>query len=122
MDENGALTGPLGSESAISYDLISRDDQVEQIAQETGMSGAYIAKLMALIQLRGDAEFDVKELADCLNITVRSAHRIIRKLLECGYATVCGKESSGAGRPKTLVRLHFVRQEDAADTKSSSDA
>lgn len=85
----------MGSESAISYDLISRDDQVEQIAQETGMSGAYIARLMALIQLRGDAEFDVKELADCLNITVRSAHRIIRKLLERGYASVCGKESSG---------------------------
>lgn len=93
--KNGALGGPLGSESAISYDLISRDDQVEQIAQETGMSGAYIARLMALIQLRGDAEFDVKELADCLNITVRSAHRIIRKLLERGYASVCGKESSG---------------------------
>ena len=121
VDENGALAGPLGSESAISYDLISRDDQVEQIARETGMSGAYIAKLMALIQLRGDAEFDVKELADCLNITVRSAHRIIRKLLEQGYASVCGKESSGAGRPKTLVRLHFHRQ-DAADPEKSPDA
>ena len=122
VDENGALTGPLGSESAISYDLISRDDQVEQIARETGMSGAYIAKLMALIQLRGDAEFDVKELADCLNITVRSAHRIIRKLLEQGYASVCGKESSGAGRPKTLVRLHFNRQESAADPEMNPDA
>ena len=122
VDENGALDGPLGSESAISYDLISRDDQVEQIAQETGMSGAYIARLMALIQLRGDAEFDVKELADCLNITVRSAHRIIRKLLERGYASVCGKESSGAGRPKTLVRLHFNRKSNSSGAYTDSSS
>lgn len=122
VDENGALGGPLGSESAISYDLISRDDQVEQIAQETGMSGAYIARLMALIQLRGDAEFDVKELADCLNITVRSAHRIIRKLLERGYASVCGKESSGAGRPKTLVRLHFNRKSNSSGAYTDSSS
>ena len=122
VDENGALDGPLGSESAISYDLISRDDQVEQIAQETGMSGAYIARLMTLIQLRGDAEFDVKELADCLNITVRSAHRIIRKLLERGYASVCGKESSGAGRPKTLVRLHFNRKSNSSGAYTDSSS
>lgn len=121
VDENDTLAGPLGSESAISYDLISRDDQVEQIARETGMSGTYIAKLMALIQLRGDAEFDVKELADCLNITVRSAHRIIRKLLECGYASVCGRESSGAGRPKSLVRLHFGRREATVSPQNSTD-
>lgn len=121
VDENGALTGPLGSERAISYDLISRDEQVEQIARETGMSGAYIAKLMALIQLRGDAEFDVKALADCLNITVRSAHRIIRRLLERGYASVCGKESSGAGRPRALVRLHFGRQDAGFHTEKSPD-
>ena len=107
ISEDGTLSGPLGSVQSLSYHLISKDHEVEKIAIDTGMSGTHISKLMALIQLRGNAVFDVKELADCLNITIRSAHRVIRKLLETGYASVCGKESSGVGRPKSLIELHF---------------
>lgn len=107
VDEEGSLVGPLGNEQSISYDLISHDAEVEEIAWHAGMSSAYIAKLMALIQLRGSAVFDVAELADCLGITTRSAHRIVNKLRAAGYASVRGKETSAAGRPKSLIELHL---------------
>lgn len=113
ISEDGTLSGPLGSVQSISYNLISKDREVEKIANATGMSGAHISKLMALVQLRENAVFDVKELADYLNITIRSAHRVIRKLLETGYAEVCGKESSGVGRPKSLIELHLDRHPDS---------
>ena len=105
--EDGALVGPLGSEQSISYDLVSHDRRVEELAKKADMGTAYISKLMALIQLRGSNVFDVTELADCLDITVRSAHRIMHKLLDADLAVICGKESSGAGRPKNLVKLTF---------------
>ena len=109
IDEEGALVGPLGNEQSISYDLISHDAEVEEIAWHAGMSSAYIAKLMALIQLRGSAVFDVAELADCLGITTRSAHRIVNKLRAAGYASIRGKETSAAGRPKSLIELHLSK-------------
>ena len=111
IDEEGVLTGPLGSAQAISYELISTDGRLERIAADTGLSASHLSKLMALMQLRENNVFDVTELADCLSITVRSAHRVIHKLLEAGYAEVCGKESSGAGRPKSLIRLLLEERE-----------
>lgn len=108
INEEGALVGPLGQEQSITYDLISHGTEVDEIAGRVGMSNAYIAKLMSLIQLRGSAVFDVTELADCLGVTTRSAHRIISKLLAADCAAVCGKESTAAaGRPKSLIEIHF---------------
>lgn len=112
VTEDGALVGPLGSEQSICYDLVSHDSQVEELAAKADMGTAYISKLMALIQLRGSDVFDVTELADCLDITVRSAHRIMHKLLDAGLAVICGKESSGAGRPKNLVKLTFGKNQE----------
>jgi len=72
------------------------------------MSTVSISKLMAIIEMRKNSVFDATQLADCLQISVRSARRILNRMVAAGYAKTFAKESgSGVGRPKTLVKIHF---------------
>ena len=108
VDENSHLIGPLGQDQSLEYGLISSDEKIGEIAGKSNMSPANIAKLMSLIEARDSAVFDVSQLADCLHVSVRSAHRIIRKLMDSGYAVVSAKEGcAGAGRPKSLIEIRF---------------
>ena len=48
------------------------------------------------------------QLAECLGITVRSARRIMNKIMEAGYGKVYAKKTAAAGgRPKALVEILF---------------
>ena len=54
--------------------------------------------------------FDAHQLAECLNITVRSARRIMNRIIEAGYGKIYAKESTAAGgRPKALVEMLFQK-------------
>ncbi|MFR3412408.1 MAG: hypothetical protein ACLTS1_07730 [Coprococcus sp.] len=47
-------------------------------------------------------------MAECLGITVRSARRIMNKIMEAGYGKVYAKKTAAAGgRPKALVEILF---------------
>lgn len=108
VDENGNLFGPLGKEQSLEYELVATDEGVLRIAGETGMSPTSIARLQSIIKVRKSGNFDVDQLADCLQVTQRSARRVAMKLTEAGYASVCAKESgSGAGRPKRIFEIKF---------------
>ncbi len=108
VNENDALVGPLGQAQILEYELISSDSRVMEIADKAQISPSSVAKMMSLIDMRKDPVFDAGQLADCLHISTRSARRIINKLISCGYAGVCAKESgSGGGRPKSLIKIHF---------------
>ena len=52
--------------------------------------------------------FDAHELADCLEVTVRSARRIMNKIMDAGLGKVYAKETTPTGgRPKNLVEILF---------------
>lgn len=108
IDENGILEGPFGVEQQLKYDLISSDPRIQEIAAKVGLSSASILKIMAIAEVRQSYIFDAHELAECLEVTVRSARRIMNKFLEAGFGSVYAKETAASGgRPKTLIELHL---------------
>ena len=63
---------------------------------------------MALNETRKSNIYDSKELADLLDLSERSARRILQKIISCDLGRVIAKETShGKGRPKNLTEILF---------------
>lgn len=106
VDESDNLRGPLGITGAISYGLISHDKNIMEISNKTDLSNKSVLKLISIIETRKSNVFDAGQLADCLDISVRSARRIMNKLISAEYGRVYAKESNAAGgRPKSLIEI-----------------
>lgn len=108
IDAKDILTGPIGRERQLQYELISSDPKIQKISQETGLSANSILKIMAIAEVRKSFIFDAHELAGCLEVTPRSARRIMNKIIEAGYGKVYAKETTvSGGRPKTVIQILF---------------
>ena len=117
IDENNEVNGPLWRENELRYQLISNDPGVAELAEKTGLSPASILKLRAVIDMRHNDVFDAHDLADCLEVTTRSARRIISRLIEAGCGEVYAKENpTSRGRPKSLVRILLNSDASRADS------
>lgn len=108
IDENDVLDGPLGLEQQLKYELISSDPKIQEIASKMGLSVRSVLKIIAIAETRKSYVFDAHELAECLEVTVRSARRIMNKILDAGFGAVYAKETAiSGGRPKTLIEIQF---------------
>lgn len=107
VEEDGSLSGPLGKPSMLHYSL-KNDAEVVRIAAEVGLSATYISKIKAIGREIGEDAFDAKKLAPFLNVTERSARRIIHALVDKGYAREVGEETSGRkGRPRKVYAINL---------------
>lgn len=110
IDDSQTMQGPLGKEIQFGYQMISSDPELLEAAEKTGLSMASILKIIAIAEARQSFVFDAHQLAECLEVTVRSARRIMNRIMEAGYGEVYAKETAiSGGRPKTLVKLLFKR-------------
>ena len=108
IDEDENLTGPLGMDNEISYCIIPNDKSILEISNQTGLSCETISKIIGISEVRGSKIYDSKELAGYLDISDRSARRILQKIISAKLGKVHAKESSkGAGRPKNLIEILF---------------
>lgn len=108
IDNEQRIQGPFCNEHTLTYELISTDPKIQEIASQTGLSPSSIQKIIAVAEMRQSYVFDAQELAQALDVTVRSARRIINKIMEAGFGRVYGKETAAnGGRPKVLVELLF---------------
>ena len=108
IDAKQTQHGPLGKEIQLEYQLISSDPKLQEISEKTGLSTTSILKIIAIADVRKSYIFDAHQLAECLGITVRSARRIMNKIMEAGYGKVYAKKTAAAGgRPKALVEILF---------------
>lgn len=108
IDEEEHMLGPLGCDQPLQYSMISFNPNMQAIAEQTGLSMESILKIQGIIEVRKSSVFDASELAQCLEISIRSARRILNKLLAAGLGSVRARESSpNGGRPKALVELNF---------------
>lgn len=110
IDENDVLEGPLGFEQELKYELISSDPYVQEIAAKTGLSMHSVLRIIAISEARNSYVFDAYELAECLEVTARSARRIMNKIMDSGLGKVYAKETAvSGGRPKSLIEIMFRR-------------
>lgn len=111
IDHTHAIQGPFGKEKMLKYELISSDPNIQRISKMTGLSITSIEKIIAIAEARKSYVFDANELAQCLEITVRSARRIMNKIMDAGFGREYAKQAAATGgRPKTLIEILFQQQ------------
>ncbi|MDL2272053.1 hypothetical protein LJC23_03365 [Desulfovibrio sp. OttesenSCG-928-I05] len=106
---DGELTGPMVEGQGVS--VTSEPGQaVEHVARELGISSANLQKLVDLQERRGIRHFSSADLAFYLNITPRSASRILLKLEENGSAkAVRTTQTTARGRPFKIYEVDYAR-------------
>lgn len=108
VEDDASITGPIFGENShnLSYSLINTDENLKRISNETGVSEKYLSKIKAIISQKNDDKFHTEELAEYLNISQRSALRILNKLDLGGIAEHIGTSSNNIkGRPKKIFRI-----------------
>lgn len=92
--------------------LVVTDRDILHRAEKAGMSASYMSKLMARIAKHNKMDYTAQELATTLNITLRSANRILLKWTDAGLVTIVGEEKvSYKGRPRRIFHLNFCEEE-----------
>ncbi len=108
LDEHKNLLGPFPkSEGKLS--LKTDDPYVLQMAKLTNLSPLNISKIINFSHERQSAQFTSQNLSEYLQVTRRTTERIIKKLVDQGYAKVVGEEMTHQqGRPRTIYELNFA--------------
>ena len=107
VTESQEMVGPLNSNRSISYGL-QPDAQVSFLAKSLGISPVNLEKLVSLQKTRYMYEFTSSDLVYFLEITPRSAARILSKLEKGGLARpIRSVNLSGTGRPTIVYEVDF---------------
>lgn len=98
------IAGPLGQEEQLTFSYIS--EEIESIREKTSLSVATLHKLKSIIKKRLNEEMSANDLAQYMQITTRSARRILSELEVNGLAEVIAEENpSTKGRPRKIYKL-----------------
>ena len=109
VNEEEKMIGPLCGDRTISYQ-IKPDASTLHIANELGIAAINLEKIISLQKNRQMREFSASDLVFYLDITPRSATRILKKLVEHGAATQVNRLNlNGRGRPAAIYELDFEK-------------
>ena len=101
------MVGPLNSNRSISYSL-KPHAQTSSLAKSLGISPINLEKIISLQKERSMYEFTSSDLVYFLEITPRSASRILSKLSSADLAhPVRTINLNGTGRPLTVYEIDF---------------
>ena len=107
VNESNELVGPLCGDRTISYQL-RPSDRTSRIAKVLGISPINLEKLISLQEKKHITEFSSGDLAFYLDITPRSATRILQKLVQCGAATqINSLHLNNRGRPAAIYEINL---------------
>ena len=109
VNEANELVGPLCGDRTISYQL-RPSDRTNRIAKVLGISPINLEKLISLQEKKHISEFSSSDLAFYLDITPRSATRILQKLVQYGAATqINSLHLNNRGRPASIYEIDLER-------------
>ena len=105
VNESDEIVGPLCGDRTISYQL-RPSPHTNKIAKALGISPINLEKLISLQEKKHITEFSAGDLAFYLDITPRSATRILQKLLQYGAATQINRlHLNSRGRPAAIYEI-----------------
>ncbi|WP_152396563.1 hypothetical protein [Paenibacillus guangzhouensis] len=107
--EDQTLIGPLEMSDPIQTALSPTHTALIKQAEDAGMTSAYLSKLLSHTAKFGKYEYTVHELATLLDITVRSAHRLLLLWMDNGLVDISGMEKVPKGRPRQIFRFSFLK-------------
>jgi predicted transcriptional regulator len=107
LNENQEMVGPLCGDRTISYQL-KPSARTNHIAKVLGISAINLEKMISLQEKRNMTEFSASDLVFYLDVTPRSATRILKKLVDYGAASkVDSVNLNGRGRPAAIYEIDF---------------
>ncbi|MFJ7972681.1 hypothetical protein [Psychrobacillus sp. NPDC096389] len=88
--------------------LKTNDPKLVQIAKETTLSPANLSKIMQFSRSHSSVEFTAHDLEVYLQVSRRTTERLLKKLVDHGYARVTGEEMTyQQGRPRSIYEFNF---------------
>lgn len=106
--EDDNIEGPLLEEGELSYSFIMDNDEINRIAEMIDLSPLYVQKISSIKEKYGKDSFTSDELAKYLDISIRTANRILKKILDSNCGEEVGIESNkSVGRPKKIIKIDF---------------
>lgn len=108
VSEDRNVIGPVEMKSPLVYELTTTDPDIIAKAEIVGMTPTYISKVKSHIHRRSMEAFSARELSTILNISTRSANRILSRWLDADLVKIIGIEKVvSKGRPRQLYQLNF---------------
>lgn len=105
LDEDKKLVGPL-FENEKQYALKNENQNIQFLADELKMTAKNLLRFFDFIRLHQFRSFSAQELADYLEVSRRSAERIIKRFLEQELLAITGEEQPyDQGRPRALYNI-----------------
>ena len=111
--EDNVIIGPLSSSRRIAY-AHSPSSHLSQLGGQLSISPVHLSKIVSVLNQKGGDTLSAKELAFYLDITTRSASRILSRLEAGGLASVqYNRQLNTRGRPTKIYKiyLHALLQE-----------
>lgn len=108
--EDGTLIGPLETADPVRDVLSFTNAELIKRAEDAGMTSAYLSKLLHNRARFGKYEYKVHELAALLDITVRSAHRLLLLWIDNELVDIAGMEKVPRGRPRQIFKFSFLQK------------
>lgn len=94
------------SNPPLQFESRSYDEIIRQIADKTNLAFSTLSKIQYVLKTLKKRDLSAVELARQLNITIRSARRILQSLATEGYAEVIGGEQPlHRGRPRQIYKI-----------------
>lgn len=85
---------------------MSISDRFLSISSKTGISAFTLGQIHKIINEQGKTEFTASEMADLLNVSMRSINRTVLKLIDTGYCFEIGRKfQHKGGRPSRILRF-----------------
>ncbi|KAA0956949.1 transcriptional regulator [Planococcus sp. ANT_H30] len=107
MTAEKKIIGPL-NELVKTFQVKTEDTETLKVAGKTHLSVATVTKLQEFAKLRHDEGFTTVQLSEYLEIGRRSAERLMKKIIEEGYALQIGEEQPySKGRPRSVYRMNL---------------
>lgn len=106
---DNVIIGPLSSARRISY-TDSPNQHLSNLSKSLSVSPLYLSKIISVLNQKGSDTLSAEELAFFLNVTTRSASRILSKLEAGGAATVqYNRQLNLRGRPAKIYKILFQK-------------
>lgn len=106
-DEDKNIIDPTSNiDFNIGISITDEQNKINDISQKIDLSIGYINKIKNIITLYKTNVFSSDIFANYLGISNKSARRILKKLMDGGYASIVGKELKySAGRPQNMIKI-----------------
>lgn len=106
--EENKLEGPILQEDELSYNFIIDNEEINRMAEKIDLSPIYIHKINSIKEIHNKDTFTSEELANYLDVSIRTANRIVKKILDSNCGKEVGLETNRTvGRPKKIIQIDF---------------